>query len=217
MSHTIQELHKLQGLPLKDKIEMTRERIKAWVDHWGLENVCVSFSGGKDSTVLLDIARKDYPDIEAFYVSTGLEFPEIESFVRSFDNVTITKPKMNFVEVIKKYGYPILSKEISECVSGAKSYLKSLTKEIEAEQSLTDRQTDRQTDRHINISTINYADSESMLHQTRGGNDRKYRKIRGIGEFTKRTDAQKTRGSKSEISDNVRDANERSEDTGEYP
>lgn len=123
MTHTIDDLRAWQMLPLKDKIEMTRARIKEWVEHYGLDNVAVSFSGGKDSTVLLDIARQDYPKMEAVHVNTGLEFPEIEDFVKSYDNVTILRPKINFVEVIKKYGYPMISKEVSETVQGARKYL----------------------------------------------------------------------------------------------
>ena len=143
MEHTIKELQLLQALPLKDKVEMTRERIRAWVDHFGLDHVSVSFSGGKDSTVLLHIAREMYPDMKAIHVNTGLEFPELEEFVKTFNNMTIVKPKMKFVEVIRKYGYPMISKEVAESVNGARKYLTSI---LQAEKSLTDRQTDRQTD-----------------------------------------------------------------------
>jgi 3'-phosphoadenosine 5'-phosphosulfate sulfotransferase (PAPS reductase)/FAD synthetase len=65
---------------------------------------------------LLDIARKCFPDIEAVFVNTGLEYPEIQQFVKSFDNVTILRPKMRFDEVIKQYGYPLISKEVSKRV-----------------------------------------------------------------------------------------------------
>jgi 3'-phosphoadenosine 5'-phosphosulfate sulfotransferase (PAPS reductase)/FAD synthetase len=71
----------------------------------------VSFSGGKDSTVLLDLARRIYPDIEAVFIDTGLEYPEIKQFVKTKENVTIIKPEMRFDEVIKRYGYPLLSKD----------------------------------------------------------------------------------------------------------
>ena len=87
--HTIEELHQYQALTLEQKVEMTKERIKAWVDHYGLDGVYVSFSGGKDSTVLLHIARQMYPDIKAVFVDTGLEYPEIRKFVKTFDNVDI--------------------------------------------------------------------------------------------------------------------------------
>lgn len=88
--------------------------------------VFVSFSGGKDSTVLLHIAREMYPDIEAVYVNTGLEYPELQQFVKTFDNVTILRPKMRFDEVIRKYGYPIISKEASERVYNARQCLKHM-------------------------------------------------------------------------------------------
>lgn len=126
MSRTIQDLQQLQALPLNLKIRMTQSRIRAWVDRFGLDQVAISFSGGKDSTVLLDIARQMYPEIKAIHVNTGLEFPEIEEFVKTFD-VTIVKPKMNFVDVIRKYGYPMISKEVSETVQGARKYLQNIS------------------------------------------------------------------------------------------
>ena len=143
MTHTIQDLRIRQALPLEQKILMTKTRIREWVNYYGLEGVYVSFSGGKDSTVLLHIARSIYPDIKAVFVDTGLEYPEIRDFVKTFDNVDIIRPKMNFKQVLNKYGYPIISKEVSECVYGAKKYLTSLTEA--ATITKTDRQTDRQT------------------------------------------------------------------------
>lgn len=110
MVHDKQRLKELQALPLERKIMITQARIIEWYNHYKGQ-VYVSFSGGKDSTVLLDIARKCFPDIEAVFVNTGLEYPEIQQFVKSFDNVTILRPKMRFDEVIKKHGYPLISKE----------------------------------------------------------------------------------------------------------
>ena len=110
---TKEDLRELQALPLDLKILKTKNRIKEFYDFFGGQ-VYVSFSGGKDSTVLLHIAREIYPDIEAVFVNTGLEYPEIQKFVKTFENVTILRPKMRFDEVIKKYGYPIISKEVSQ-------------------------------------------------------------------------------------------------------
>lgn len=112
MRRTIDDLRQMQSLPLDAKIKMTKRRIRDWYDYWGGQ-VYVSFSGGKDSTVLLHLARQLCPDIEAVFVNTGLEYPEIQKFVKTFDNVTILRPKMRFDEVIKKYGYPVISKEVS--------------------------------------------------------------------------------------------------------
>ena len=110
------ELRQMQSLPLAAKVSMTESRIREWVTEYGEDGVYVSFSGGKDSTVLLDIVRRMYSGIEAVFVNTGLEYPEIQQFVKTFDNVTILRPKMRFDEVIKIYGYPMISKEASECV-----------------------------------------------------------------------------------------------------
>lgn len=130
--HQVYDLWQMQSLPLSAKIQMTKLRIQQWVDEYGEDGVYVSFSGGKDSTVLLDIARKMFPNIKAVFVDTGLEYPEVRNFVKSFENVDWLKPKMNFKQVIEKYGYPFISKEVSECVDGARRYIKILT----------DRQTD---------------------------------------------------------------------------
>ena len=122
---TKDELKMLQALPLEVKIMKTQQRIREWVNHYGVDNVYVSFSGGKDSTVLLDIVRKMYPDVEAVFVNTGLEYPEIQRFAKSFDNVTVLRPEMRFDEVIRKYGYPFISKEVSECIWEGKKGLQS--------------------------------------------------------------------------------------------
>lgn len=119
MKHTIGDLRQMQSLPLGAKIEMTKRRIREWYDYWNGQ-VYVSFSGGKDSTVLLNIARELYPDIEAVFVDTGLEYPEIRQFVKTFDKVTILRPKMRFDEVIKTYGYPVISKDIAMTIHYAK-------------------------------------------------------------------------------------------------
>lgn len=118
--HELWELKQMQSLPLQAKIQMTRQRVMVWVDEFGEDGVYVSFSGGKDSTVLLDIVRKDYPNIEAVFVNTGLEYPSVRQFALSKENVTELRPTMNFRDVIIKYGYPIISKTVSHNVSVAR-------------------------------------------------------------------------------------------------
>ena len=214
MKQTIEELRHLQEQPLERKILMTRQRIREWVEHFGEDGVYVSFSGGKDSTVLLDIVRNEgYTDIPAVFVDVPTQFPELRDFAKTFDNVEIIQPKISFYEVCDKYGFPLISKEVSECVQGARKYL---TQIMESD-SVLDRQTDRQTDRQYRYyydkvcGLGKYAKSDSW------GGDRKYRKLRGIGEFAKPKDASKTRGQQSAFGSNVGDADEGSEDKGEYP
>lgn len=117
--HEAWELKQMQSLSLESKIRMTQRRIRDWYDYWdGM--VYVSFSGGKDSTVLKHIVDSMFDDVPALFVNTGLEYPEIQKFAMSQPNVVTVRPEMRFDEVIKKYGYPAISKDISNCVYWAK-------------------------------------------------------------------------------------------------
>ena len=113
--HSREELEEMQRLPLQRKIQITTARIIEWYQHYD-GKVYVAFSGGKDSTVLLDIVRRIYPDVPAVFSDTGLEFPEVREFVKSCENVTIVRPEMNFRKVIEVYGYPVVSKRVANTV-----------------------------------------------------------------------------------------------------
>lgn len=102
----------MQAWPLERKIQVTQAKIIEWYLHYK-GKVAVSFSGGKDSTVLLDLARRAFPDITAAFVNTGLEYPEIRAFVKTVPNVVWLRPKMQFLKVIETYGYPVISKEVA--------------------------------------------------------------------------------------------------------
>ncbi len=119
----VSELKLLQNLPLEAKVLKSKQRIREWVSYYGVDGVYVAFSGGKDSTVLLHLVRSLYPTVQAVYVDTGMEYPEVRRFAKRVENVVSLRPKMRFDEVIKKYGYPLISKEVSECVSQARKCL----------------------------------------------------------------------------------------------
>ena len=109
------ELKERQKLPLVTKVDMAKERIKEWYDHYE-GNVYVSFSGGKDSTVLLHLVRSLYPEVPAVFVDTGLEYPEVKAVVNKFKNVVKYRPDKSFQQVIAEYGWPVVSKRISQYV-----------------------------------------------------------------------------------------------------
>lgn len=126
--HTASDLAQMQALPLEAKIRMTKQRIRAWYEYWN-GDVCLSFSGGKDSTVLKHIVDEMYSDVPAVFVNTGLEYPEIQKFVRDVkagkydcfnSDVEIVRPEMRFDEVIKTYGYPVISKRTAETIELAR-------------------------------------------------------------------------------------------------
>ena len=128
--HMPYDLKQMQSLPLEAKIRMTQQRIRQWYEYWDGQ-VCVSFSGGKDSTVLKHIVDNTpgVHDVPAVFVNTGLEYPEIQRFVKDVQagkwdcfnpDVVILRPEMRFDEVLKKYGYPVISKRVSNAVDGAR-------------------------------------------------------------------------------------------------
>ena len=119
--HTPELLKEYQSYPLDVKVMMTERRIHEFYTAYGCEGMSyghcyVSFSGGKDSTVLLDIARRLYPNIRACFSNTGLEYPEIREFAQRHENVDTVYPKMTFGQVISKYGYPLIGKEVAEAI-----------------------------------------------------------------------------------------------------
>lgn len=126
---TVAGLQQLQALPLELKIKMTKQRIRDWVEYYGEDGVYVSFSGGKDSTVLLHLVREMYPGIPAVFFDTGLEYPEIRKFARSFQNVEFIKPKKTFKEVINHYGYPMISKQVADVVDNSKKHFEQFYSE----------------------------------------------------------------------------------------
>lgn len=179
--HDISELRQLQKLPLDEKVKRTQVRIKQWVEHYGIDHVYVSFSGGKDSSVLMDIARKMYPDIKAVFLDTSLEFPELRDFVKRFDNVEYIKPKMNFRQVIEKYGYPVISKEVSECVYGARKYLTSLLQEMNLDRTEQNRTEHPYSQFYRKIC----GSGEYARTTNQGGYDNKFRRVSGLGCYSK--------------------------------
>ena len=128
--HDKQRLKELQALPLERKIMITQTRIIEWYLKWNGQ-VYVSFSGGKDSTVLADLVARFCAQfgykLYLLFVNTGLEYPEIQRFPTTFAEwlrttynvdvqLDIMRPEMRFDNVIKNYGYPVIGKEVAQAI-----------------------------------------------------------------------------------------------------
>lgn len=144
MKHTESELKQMQSLPLEAKVEMTRRRIREWYDYWDGQ-VCLSFSGGKDSTVLKHIIEttSGVYDVPCVFVDTGLEYPEVKKFATANADV-ILRPKMRFDKVIKEYGYPVFSKQTAKRIEYGRKALQRGNPEV-AEKYLFPIRKDKET------------------------------------------------------------------------
>lgn len=130
--HDAKRLAELTALPLGRKIQISQTRIIEWYTHYK-GNVCVAFSGGKDSTVLLHLVRTMFPDVKAVFSNTGLEYPEIRQFATSFPDVDVVSPSMRFDQVVSTYGYPIIGKEVAEAIHYARKICRSQSVNVERE------------------------------------------------------------------------------------
>lgn len=103
---------------LEDRLGVIRDTI----NKYGEENFYLSFSGGKDSTVvhhLLDMALPGNK-IPRVFSNTGIEFNAVVDFVKGLNDsrVIIIQPKKNVRQTLEKVGYPFKSKEYSSWLKG---------------------------------------------------------------------------------------------------
>jgi 3'-phosphoadenosine 5'-phosphosulfate sulfotransferase (PAPS reductase)/FAD synthetase len=99
--------------PLQKKIEEAERIIdEAYIKHNG--KLFISFSGGKDSTILRHITKRKYPDIKVVFSNTTNELPEILRYLKQFPDTIVVDPDMTFKQVIERKGFPLISKEISQ-------------------------------------------------------------------------------------------------------
>lgn len=105
-------------LLLFDRIEV----IKATDKKYDLEhNAYLSFSGGKDSTILhylLDMALPNN-NIPRVFINTGIEYNYIVEFVKELASkdkrFVIVQPKTPIKKMLEEKGYPFKSKVFSNC------------------------------------------------------------------------------------------------------
>lgn len=99
-------------------IEKAKIKIEKVIEDKGIENIAISFSGGKDSTVLKHLVESINSSIISVFCNTGVEYNAIVDFVKSFGStIQIVEPKTRFPQVIQGYGFPVISKEQSRYIS----------------------------------------------------------------------------------------------------
>lgn len=144
-----ERLRQLQSEPLFMKEISTEKRIQELVSLFG-NQFYVSFSGGKDSTVAVDFTARcmkklGFNKMYVLNINTGLEYLSVQRFCKPFCERTSEKydmeiildtvyPEMRFVDVLTQYGYPLISKEVSQCIyearkgSGSNKYMSAKEK-----------------------------------------------------------------------------------------
>ena len=121
-----------QSLPLEAKKIMSIKRIREWYDYYN-GDVYVAWSGGRDSTVLVDLVWSIYPDVPVVFSNTGLELKEIKKFVSYVAENGMTSivngkriyrkgkvvrvvPKKNFKRVIEEDGFALVGKKQAKMI-----------------------------------------------------------------------------------------------------
>ena len=140
LSERRQTLKSLQSMNLQSKVVQTKFLIRQAVIIFGLENVYISYSGGKDSTVLSHIAKSMYPSILHLFANTTNEYPETIEHIQwekeyNGTNIITVLPidskgiRWSFKKVVEHYGYPMFSKRISNAI---RTYQHALTEKTKA-------------------------------------------------------------------------------------
>lgn len=69
--------------------------------------MCLGFSGGKDSVVILDLAERSGIKYIASYANTTVDPPGTISFIKkNYSQVRILQPKQSFFQLIETKGLP---------------------------------------------------------------------------------------------------------------
>lgn len=95
-------------------------KIRQIINKYGEENFYISFSGGKDSTVLSALVDMALPEnkIPRVYANTGIELNMIRDFVFDLQKndvrIVVIKPSVPIKQMLERDGYPFKSKHHSE-------------------------------------------------------------------------------------------------------
>ena len=130
----------LQAMPLTAKIEKSKQMIQEAVEEFGLDKIYISYSGGKDSTVVSHLVKQMYPNILHIFANTTCEYPETIKHIQwekesNNTNIITVIPKdkngkvWDFKKVVDYYGYPLFSKRIANAIRTYRHALTPQTKQ----------------------------------------------------------------------------------------
>lgn len=121
-----------QHMPMNDKIKWAEQKIQEfiiWCENQKYDEILISFSGGKDSTVLLDIVLKTHKKLNSkIYLipsyAIEITFPSTIKFIRDvvkkyqanypfLKDPFFVKPKRPWIDILHEKGFPIYSKQVS--------------------------------------------------------------------------------------------------------
>lgn len=117
-----EEFNEYTSLPLSEKVKVSDEIITEFMENIDTSKgkTYISSSFGKDSIVVIDLVRKQYPELPIVYNDSGCEYPECVELSKQYSNVIHITSEWTIEEVIEKEGYllPIgreKSKTIRRC------------------------------------------------------------------------------------------------------
>lgn len=116
------ELMQRQQWTLPQKIDHSIGVIEQFASHYD-GRVFVSFSGGKDSCVMLSLVEMVLPRVQCVFVQTGCEMPAVVRFVHEMmghHNIRMIRPRKTMKEVFRKCGFPLVSKEVSHDIENVR-------------------------------------------------------------------------------------------------
>ena len=118
----LQTLRTRQAWTLNQKIDHSLGVIEAFAS-WFEGKVYVSFSGGKDSYVMLSLVELVLPKVQCVFIQTGCESPSVCRFVRQMQadhNIEIIRPVKTLRQVFAEYGFPLVSKDVSHNIAAVR-------------------------------------------------------------------------------------------------
>lgn len=141
-TYTNEDLIKMQSRPFNTKLQVTTAKFLEFCQKTEY-NVSLSFSGGADSSVLLDMFAKFWSlhreqhgnkPLLVIYANTSNEFASMPKHVKFFCeyienkydikiDLHIVRSKITFFDVVKTEGYPVASKKVARMIRDVKEFL----------------------------------------------------------------------------------------------